>query len=205
MNSDLIIPGPVGPLEAVMTTLEHAKAIAVVCHPHPLEGGTMNNKVVTTLARTFQKLGMSTLRFNFRGVGNSAGEFAHSEGEVEDCLAVLRWLSHASPQQTVWLAGFSFGAFIAARAAIEWPATQQLILVAPAVNHQDYTRLPTMPCRWLVVQGEQDEVVSAQQVYDWVASIKTNPPTLIKMPDTSHFFHGKLIELREQLLTVLQS
>ena len=111
------IPGPAGDIEAVVETPEGAApaAFAVVCHPHPLFGGTLDNKVVHTLARTFQELGAPTIRFNFRGVGRSAGSFANGAGESEDASAVIEWGRARWPGASLWLAGFSFGGAIAIR------------------------------------------------------------------------------------------
>src|SRR6266481_7963290 len=130
-NTSPRIPGPAGPLEALTTCpAVDAKAIAVICHPHPQYGGTMHNKVVHTLARGFGELGLRTVRFNFRGVEASAGEFAQGIGETEDVLAVLEWVRAHRPHDQVWLAGFSFGAYMAIRAAERFSVSRR-IFVAP--------------------------------------------------------------------------
>ena len=195
----LLIPGPVGNLEAELTEPDNPKPnhFAVICHPHPLHGGTMHNKVITTVGRAFRELSITTLRFNFRGVGKSEGEFDHATGETEDLLAVLTWVEKQNPKVKINLVGFSFGAYIAYRAA-QQKALQQLILIAPAVHHHDFTQNAFPDCPTLVLQPEEDEIVPPDAVYQWIE--ENNLPTkLIRFPKASHFFHGKLIELRETL------
>ncbi len=198
------IEGPTGHLE-LLTNLPKqilSPIIGVICHPHPLFGGTMHNKVVHTLARTFKELGMRTVRFNFRGVGASQGSYAKGIGETEDLLAVLQWVKQVCHGAPICLAGFSFGSYVATRAAkTEQPA--RLICVAPPIENFNFKELMPVTCPWLVVQGEQDEVVSAQAVFDWIATLAT-PPELIRMPEASHFFHGQLIELQQLLIEKLK-
>lgn len=192
------IPGPVGPLEARCgCPKEPAGVSAVICHPHPLFGGTMENKVVTTVARALEDLGLHTVRFNFRGVGASAGAYDEGHGETEDLLAVLRWLAERRPGDEVWLAGFSFGSYVAARGAVRWPVSQ-LISIAPPVARFDFSDSPPPECPWLVVQGDADEVVEPGAVFRWVEALP-RPPELVVMKGASHFFHGRLVELREHL------
>lgn len=199
-----LIQGPAGQLEvAVSAPLDASRsALGIVCHPHPLFGGTMNNKVVTTLVKTFQHLGLYSARFNFRGVGRSAGQFDHGVGELEDLLAVVGWLQQQHPGREIWLAGFSFGAYVAAKAATQLPVNQ-LITVAPAVEHFPMQTLPPIRCPWVVVQGEKDDVVPPEAVFDWVAS-RAPEPTLLRFPEAGHFFHGQLGELRMRLEEVLR-
>lgn len=189
------IPGPSGPLQAIVEdTGELANAVAIVCHPHPLHGGTMDNKVVVSVARALQELGVNTVRFNFRGVGTSAGSYGGGVGETDDALAVADWAHARWPQLPLVSAGFSFGTFVALRLALA-RATRQLILVAPAVSHFDFAALPDPDCPWLVVQGEDDEVVPAADVVNWAKS-RVRPPTMVLLPGTGHFFHGRLMELK---------
>jgi len=194
------IEGPAGLLEILTDSPKESaiNKIAIICHPHPLHQGTMHNKVVTTLAKTFKQMGMRTVRFNFRGVGKSEGKFGNMDGEVDDLKALLAWVKQLRPNDKIWLAGFSFGAYIAAKIASE-KTPEQLISIAPAVHHADYYALPKMQCPWLVVQGENDEIVPPEQVYSWVEK-SISQPMLIRMPETSHFFHGKLNDLRDILL-----
>jgi alpha/beta superfamily hydrolase len=191
-----IIQGPAGKLEmAIGTPLgTEREAIGIVCHPHPLHGGTMYNKVVTTLAKAFQGLGLMTVRFNFRGVGQSQGEFDHGRGEVDDLLAVVKWLQAEMGHKEIWLAGFSFGAFIAASGAVQLPV-KKLVTVAPPVMHFPMRDLPPILCDWVVVQGEKDDVVFPEEVFVWVES-RQPPPTILRFPEAGHFFHGQLGELR---------
>lgn len=195
--TNLSLPGPAGLLEAATNVPEPAAAragVAVICHPHPLQGGTMHNKVVTTLERSLRELGLATVTFNFRGTGASQGTFADGIGETDDLLAVAHWAQHVRPRDALWLAGFSFGSYVAARAAPQLPV-RQMISIAPPVSRWDFTHLASPLCPWLVVQGEADEIVDPQAVYAWVAA-QPEPPTLVRMPDTSHFFHRRLMDLR---------
>lgn len=198
-ETTFLLPGPAGLLELLTSPAQapEKNITVVICHPHPVFGGTMTNKVVTTLARTFKEMNMHTVRFNFRGVGKSEGSYAEGVGEVDDLLAVLQWVKQVRPEDDVWLAGFSFGAYIAACGVHRWPV-KQLICVAPPIQHFKFKELYPFPCSWLVVQGEEDEVVSPNAVFDWLASLP-KPPTLIRFSNTGHFFHSKLVELRELL------
>lgn len=196
-SGELLLEGPAGAIEAVIALPEaqHARAgVAIICHPHPLHGGTMHNKVVTMLERALRELGLATLRFNFRGVGASAGRHDDGHGETLDLIAIGEWVRACRPQAALWLAGFSFGAFVAAKAARHL-SPAQLILVAPPVGKWPFAALPLPACPWLVVQGEADDVVSPQAVFDWIAELE-DPPTLVRMPDTGHFFHRRLFDLR---------
>jgi len=195
------LQGPVGELEVATSSYKEdvsPRAITVViCHPHPLFGGTMNNKVVTTLMRAFRDLGLRVVRFNFRGVGKSAGAFAEGVGELDDVLSVVDWVKKVNPQDEIWLAGFSFGAAMSARAATR-VAVSQLVSIAPPVPRFGLLNLPPVTCPWLIVQGEDDDVVIPQDVYNWVEGL--NPkPQLVRVREAGHFFHGKLLELRQIL------
>lgn len=192
------IPGPAGVLEAITgcppAGAASRGALAVVCHPHPLHGGTLHNKVVHTLARSFERLGACTVRFNFRGVGASAGSFDDGRGETEDALAALAWARDHCPGDEIWLAGFSFGAAVALRAATRFPVAR-LVTVAPAVNlYPDLRGLNIVGTPWLLVQGRDDEVVPAAEVIAW-AQGRTPPPELVALDGVGHFFHGRLHEL----------
>lgn len=200
-ENTILIPGPVGELE-LLTTSGDLPVTAIICHPHPLQGGTMNNKVVTTLMRTFRDLGLSTVRFNFRGIGKSAGSYGGGLGETDDLFAVMDWVKQKEPGHTIWLAGFSFGACVAIRGAALRPVAR-LVTIAPPVSRFDLKDLPPITCPWIMVQGDQDDIVLPQEVYDWMQHL--NPqPQLIRFPTAGHFFHGQLLELREQLVSALQ-
>ena len=189
------IEGPAGGLEALVEEPEggDGSRFGVVCHPHPLHGGTLDNKVVYTLSRAFHDMGVATLRFNFRGVGASEGAFANGVGETDDALAAVSWARARWARAQPWLAGFSFGGAVAIRAAVGAGA-RCLVTVAPAVGRLDaYGSMPT--CPWLLIQGDEDEVIDAGAVLDW-ASRQATPPALKILKGAGHFFHGRLPELR---------
>lgn len=200
--STALIQGPSGDLEIAQTDTADARAVAVICHPHPLAGGTMTNKVVTSTERACQELGMATLRFNFRGVGKSAGMHDHGIGEQDDAAAAVAHLRAAYPGLPLLLAGFSFGAFVAAHVAVRVQPTH-LITIAPPVGRWDFSQFQHPHCLWSVLQPDADEVVSPAAVYAWVDQLVPKPQ-LHRFPETSHFFHGKLTDLRlalhEQIL-----
>lgn len=202
-KTNTLIDGPAGKLEvAVSEPLgEERSAWGIVCHPHPLHGGTMNNKVVTTLVKTFQGLGLNTVRFNFRGVGSSEGEYDEGAGEINDLLAVADWVQQTSGQKEIWLAGFSFGAYIAASAAPIINA-KRLVTVAPAVQHFPMETLPPILCPWVLVQGEKDDVVPPELVFKW-AENRDPKPVVLRFPEAGHFFHGQLSELRTRIAGAL--
>ncbi|OGT41842.1 MAG: hypothetical protein A3F42_03315 [Gammaproteobacteria bacterium RIFCSPHIGHO2_12_FULL_37_34] len=193
------IRGPAGKLEVAIDEPigEERHAWGIVCHPHPLHGGNMQNKVVTTLVKTFQYLGLTTIRFNFRGVGRSEGEFAHGIGELEDLLTVIEWVQQSNKGKEIWLAGFSFGAYIVAKAATQI-SVGQLVTVAPPVQDYSLETLPSILCPWILIQGELDDVVSPAAVLSWAES-RYPKPLILRFPEAGHFFHGQLIELRTQL------
>lgn len=198
----LFIDGPDGALEALVENVEQAdQGLIVVCHPHPQHGGTMHNKVVHTLTRVAHELGLASLRFNYRGVGQSEGSYAEGLGETEDLLAVLDWLDHHIQPPQLWLAGFSFGAYVAMRASSRRPVAQ-LITVAPAVNLLRFQGLETPDCPWLLIQGTADEIVPMAAVLAWLEALPTPPQTLF-LEDAGHFFHGRLVELRQRAVAAL--
>ena len=196
------ISGPAGDLELRIEAPSDAAArhVAVVCHPHPLHGGNMDNKVAHILARAFTELGATAVRFNFRGVGRSGG-LHDGQQEVEDVGAVLRFGAERWPQAALWLAGFSFGAAMALQASLRWPV-RGLVTVAPALRW--LASLPQGPdCPWLVVQGDRDELVDAKAVQAWVSTLTQTkfPPELRLLPGAEHFFHGRLNDVRSAVQT----
>ncbi len=197
------LPGPAGELEVMVEPIPQTNTtiVAILCHPHPLFGGTMTNKVVSTLARTCKDMSIPSVRFNFRGVGKSTGEFDEGRGELDDLFAVIEWVKQVKPQAKIWLAGFSFGSLVAAKAATQGVATQ-LISIAPPVMRWGFDTISTMPCPWLVVQGDQDEIVPADEVFEWFATAHPEAQ-VICMHGAGHFFHGQLIALREILIKSL--
>jgi uncharacterized protein len=202
-SSTFFLPGKTGRLETLTSTPpETLKNITVViCHPHPLYGGTMHNKVIYTLARAFHQIGLRTVRFNYRGVGESLGEYGEGRGETEDLLSVLNWLRQVRPDDEIWLAGFSFGGYIAARGASFWP-TKQLILIAPSVRHFQFDFPIESPL--LLIQGDKDEVVPPEAVFKWAENLP-DKPRVICMHEAGHFFHGRLTELRNLIVENLSS
>ncbi len=196
----IVIDGPAGQLEILATPPENSRpplqATAVIAHPHPLFGGSMNNKVVHMLDKALREIGVHTVRFNFRGVGLSTGEYDNGVGETDDLLAVHRWVCKVLPGNKTWLAGFSFGSYVALRAAqIIQPVA--MISIAPPVERYDFTSLPRLDCPWLVVMGTEDDVVSPQAVFDYVST--TRPPPLLKTLPAGHFFHRKLLDLKHAI------
>ena len=154
----------------------------------------MQNKVVHTLARSFDALGLRTVRFNFRGVGNSAGSFDHGRGETDDLLRVIQWVRQRRPHDELWLAGFSFGSYVALLASVRTDV-RQLLLVAPPVNLYDFDALALPAGPLLVVQGSADEVVPAAEVVRWAE--RAGPAVrLVYLEGVSHFFHQRLNDLR---------
>lgn len=205
-ETTFLLPAPAGELELLLSPAPEEKNtkthIAVICHPHPLHGGTMHNKVVTTLSKTFQQLNMQTIRFNFRGVGKSTGAYGEGIGEQEDLLTVIEWVKQQSPSANIWLAGFSFGAYISIRMAAEHTFAG-LVSIAPPVNRFPQMALPDISCPWVIVQGDQDEIVPIEAVSTWVEKLP-KAPVFISFPETGHFFHGKLSELKSSLIAELK-
>ena len=191
MTSDLI-QGPTGALEVAfqVPTDSPAVALALICHPHPQFGGTMDNKVVQTLGKSFAELGFATLRFNFRGVGKSEGSFDGGMGETEDAAAALAWAqTHLGSSVPLVAAGFSFGCFVQTR-LLQRSQPDQLVLIGPAVNRFEISEVPKDT---VVIHGEEDDVVPLVDVMNW-ARPQGLPVTVF--PGAGHFFHGRLTELK---------
>jgi len=191
-----LTPGSDGEIECLLSTpLNDAtvKNIAVICHPHPLYSGSMNNKVVFTIAKTLNKHNIPVMRFNFRGVERSQGSYDNGIGEKEDLRIVSELMASLYPNKSLWLGGFSFGAYIAASMQQSLNA-KHLITVAPAVTSFDFNAFPEPNCSWLLVQGLADEVIDARHVLEWANNLK-KPPTIHTLEDTSHFFHRRLVDL----------
>ena len=195
----ITLAGPAGAIEATVEGPEpdvpHRPLVAVVCHPLSTEGGTMHNKVVTMTARALHQSGASTVRFNFRGVGASEGSFDDGEGEADDLRAVVAWVRRQRPDAQVWLAGFSFGSYVAYKTAAELKPGMLVMIAPPAGRGYEFDEITPFDGPWLVIQGEADEVVDPQKVYAWVDGL-AQPPELVRIPDTSHFFHRRLMDLR---------
>ena len=199
----LSLEGQAGVLEAVAEDPGVAgPSYAVICHPHPLFGGTMDNKVVTTVARALQDTGIPTLRFNFRGVGASEGAFDGGAGETQDADAVASWGARRWPGRTLVIAGFSFGGYVALRLA-QLRVPRYLITIAPAIQRFDGTSM-AVRCPWLVVQGDADDVVDPVAVVEWVNSLDPRP-RLVVLPGVGHFFHGRLHDLKNAVVDAIRS
>jgi len=194
---EFALPGPAGRLELATCAAKPGEARAgtvVICHPHPQHGGSLRNKVVTMLERSLRESGLDTVRFNFRGVGESEGTYDEGDGESGDLVAVAQWVRRVHPHDALWLAGFSFGSYVVLRTARSL-AANALITVAPPVGRWDFEGVAMPECPWLIVQGEDDEVVEPQAVFEWVETLDPQP-TLVRMPETGHFFHRRLMDLR---------
>ena len=199
------IQGPQGNLQAAWHEAKNSRDdCLIICHPHPQFDGTMDNKVVTTVAKSYLDLGVNVLRFNFRGVGESAGEYGNIKGEVEDCLAALAWLMAEKPVKRLFLAGFSFGCYIAAKVAFELPNQypklhlEHLLMVAPSVINSPFENATPLMCPSTVIMGALDEVVPFDAVSDWAESLYP-PVEFIELSQASHFFHGQLVILKQEV------
>lgn len=192
----LTIAGPAGALECAIDRPAGApRGVAVVCHPHPLHGGTMDNKVAQTLARAFVQLGYQAVRFNYRGVGASEGGFANAIGETDDAMAVIE--KYRDPALPLALAGFSFGGFVAANAATRLPAdakAERIVLVGPSTKELS---VPAVPEDTLVIHGETDDVVPLSATLDWA---RPQVLPVVVVPGVGHFFHGQLTLLKNLVI-----
>jgi len=194
---EFYLRGPVGKLECVSDVPDPADerpATIVLCHPHPEHGGTMHNKVVTIMERSVRELGLRTIRFNFRAAGESEGEHDDGYGETDDLFAVIEWVRRSRPDDELWLGGFSFGSFIALRAAQNLKLGQ-LITIAPPVDRYEFSQMQHPQCPWLVIQGDEDDVVALEDVNCWIEKVDPQPEYLI-MEQADHFFHRRLMDLR---------
>ena len=198
-----MIAGPAGAIECAVDEPPGApRGGVVLCHPHPQFGGTMDNKVVQTLARAFVQLGYRAVRFNFRGVGGSGGAWDEGRGEIDDALAVVAAQRAAAPGLPLALGGFSFGAYVAAQAAarladdLQHPApVERLVLVGPATSR--FTLPATVAPDTVVIHGEADDVVPLAATLDWA---RPQGLPVIVLPGVGHFFHGQLTRLKEQVI-----
>ena len=192
----LEIPGAAGNIEGLLQEYEGAEhsLIAVVCHPHPLYGGTLHNKVAHRVASTLHTRGAAVLRFNFRGVGKSEGTHDRGRGELDDGLVVLETLRRRYPAARVWVAGFSFGSWVASRMAAAESAVERLIMIAPPVHTQTFEEMRDSPVPKLVVQGTGDEICKPENLAR-VFPTWADPKRLVEVPGGSHFFDRQLADL----------
>lgn len=193
-NARAAVQGPAGSIEVALDEPQGApRGVAVLCHPHPVHGGTMDNKVIQTLARAFVQLGHRAVRFNFRGVGASQGRWDSGRGEIDDAMAVVA--AYRDPTLPLVLAGFSFGSYVAAQAAARLAAAaapaQRLVLVGPATSTFE---MPAVPADTLVIHGEADDVVPLAATLDWA---RPQALPVVVLPGVGHFFHGQLTRLRD--------
>ncbi len=192
----LDLTGPAGRIEGLLQEREGVPppVVALVCHPHPLYGGTLHNKVVHRVASVLFARGAAVLRFNFRGVGRSEGTHDRGRGERDDALVALDWLRRRHPAARAWLAGFSFGSWVASRTAAAESAVEQLLMIAPGVHTQTFEEMRSCPVRKLVVQGTADEVCRPENLAR-VFPTWAEPKQLVEVAGASHFFDRKLGEL----------
>ncbi|HXE75607.1 MAG TPA: alpha/beta fold hydrolase [Candidatus Xenobia bacterium] len=196
----LVLPGPVGRLEALWEQPPGARTnlVGLVCHPHPLYGGTMHNKVVHHTARALRELGLCVLRFNFRGAGASDGQHDNGRGETEDVRAALTWLGEKTPEAAIVLAGFSFGAWVGLRAGCEDERVRVLVGVGMPVNNSDFSYLAACRKPKLFIQGTQDQFGSLGSM-ERVFAGAAEPKELAWIEGADHFFSGHLEDLRHAI------
>jgi alpha/beta superfamily hydrolase len=195
-----LVAGPAGQIECTIDApVGEAVGTAILCHPHPQQGGTMDNKVVQTLARAVLQLGWRSVRFNFRGVGQSQGAWDEGVGEIDDAVAVIE--AFREPGKSFLLGGFSFGAFVASVAAsrmADGVKPDRMVLVGPSTQKQP---MPMVPADTIVIHGETDEVVPLAATFDWA---RPQSLPVIVLPGVGHFFHGQLVLLKSVVVRELQ-
>jgi|SaaInl5LU_22_DNA_1037371.scaffolds.fasta_scaffold05187_7 uncharacterized protein len=208
-EAEYLVPGAAGPIQCktragASEKRKQGDPIAIICHPHPLYEGTMDNKVVTTLARVFRDQGIDQLRFNFRGVGKSEGSHDNMIGESEDLELLMDMLSKQQGGQRFILAGFSFGSGVASIVTQRRNDIDHLVMVAPPIGKYESAYSDSYPCPVSIYQGSADDVVEPQLVTYWAAGIKT-PSQLSWFEDVGHFFHGRLIDLSQSVVVELRT
>lgn len=175
--------------------------MVILGHPHSLHGGSMSNKVVTTLARAVGDLGIPSFRFNFRGVGRSEGRYDDGIGESEDMLELIHQIEEQFPESQFIFAGFSFGTYVIYRCAMK-KLPRLLLMVAPAIERYHYLEQARLSCPWWIIQGDKDEVVVPEGVFEF-AEHHLSEIKLLRFPGATHFFHGQLLKLREAVVSIL--
>lgn len=196
------IEGPAGALEiAIDMPRDTPRGLALVCHPHPMQGGTMDNKVVSMLVRAATEVGLAAVRFNFRGVGASAGEYDAGRGELEDARAVCQWACSASGLPMKLLSGFSFGSAVALRLA-EQQTAEELVTVGFPAGYFD-GELPRPHVRWLALFGSDDDVIDVDDAIERTGALSPAPEVRV-MQQAGHFMHGRLTELRRHVREFLE-
>lgn len=207
--AEIIIPGPSGRIEARYQQQRAPGApVALILHPHPLQGGTMNNKVTFTLYQAFYQQGFNVCRFNFRGIGKSEGSFDRGDGELSDAATVMDWLQTSNPHaKHFWVAGFSFGAWIAMQLLMRRPELHGFVVVSPPANKYDFTFLAPCPVSGLILQGMADEIVTAESIKNLVNKLskqKSITITLDMIEGANHFFLQHLEIIKTKVIDYLQ-
>jgi alpha/beta superfamily hydrolase len=197
---EVIFNGPAGRLEGrYQPSKEKSAPIAIILHPHPQFGGTMNNQIVYQLFYMFQKRGFTTLRFNFRGIGRSQGEFDHGAGELSDAASALDWVQSLHPDsKSCWVAGYSFGSWIGMQLLMRRPEIEGFLSIAPQPNTYDFSFLAPCPSSGLIINGDADKVAPEKDVNGLVEKLKTQKGILIThqtIEGANHFFNGKVDQL----------
>ena len=203
----IVIQGPAGRIQAALHIVDASVSdFLIICHPHPQFGGSMDNKVVTTLGKSYLDAGINVIRFNYRGVGESEGHYGDISGEVEDGLAVFKWLTDNHSVERLFLAGFSFGSYIAAKLAKDLTDTgitiPHLLMVAPSVENSPFSQATPLAVPCTVIMGRKDEIVPYNSVENWVHE-QSPLVQFIELPEATHFFHGQLIVLKKHLSSLL--
>jgi alpha/beta superfamily hydrolase len=203
---EVMINGPEGRLEGrYHHSTEPNAPIALILHPHPQHGGTMNNKIVYAMFKTFKQLGFCVLRFNFRGVGRSQGSFDDGQGELSDAASVLDWMQTHNPNASAcWVAGFSFGAWIGMQVLMRRPEIQGFISVAPPANLYDFAFLAPCPSSGLIIQGDKDDIVPEQDTAGLVKKLQLQKHITIDyriMKSADHFFENHIDKIAENVKT----
>ncbi|MBV1705508.1 MAG: alpha/beta hydrolase [Hyphomicrobiales bacterium] len=197
---EVMFNGPAGRLEGRYRAAKQRNArLAVILHPHPQFGGTMNNQIVYSLYYTFVERGFSVLRFNFRGVGRSQGDYDHGAGELSDAAAALDWMQAVNPEaKACWIAGASFGAWIGMQLLMRRPEIEGFVSIAPPANRFDFSFLAPCPSSGLFVHGDQDRVAPLKEVQGLIDKLKTQKGILIEhavVKGANHFFENKVDDL----------
>ncbi len=196
---EVIIPGPEGRLEGRYHPAPKRAPVALILHPHPQGGGTMNNRIVQALYQDFVRRGFAVLRFNFRGVGKSQGAFDNGVGELSDAASALDWVQQVHPEaQQTWVAGFSFGALIGMQLLMRRPEIRGFISIAPPASMYDFTFLAPCPASGIMIQGMADEVVTPIAVQKLVDKLRTQKHITIhhdEIKGANHFFENEMTEL----------
>ena len=199
---EIIIPGPEGRLEArYQKGKDQRSPICLVLHPHPRQGGTMNNKIVYNIYHAFKNIGFATLRFNFRGVGKSQGSYDNGVGELTDAASALDWLQNENPTaQNTWIAGFSFGSWLALQLLMRRPEIAGFVAVSPPANLYDFSFLAPCPASGLIIQGTDDKIVEAEQVSELADKLNKQKNLKIvykKLIGADHFFKNELDDIQD--------